>query len=131
MGLRLNKPMSYCGTFWVGFCYAMHPRFSLTCLAASGRIQVAQKLLVMLPPELASFAEPEMQATEYLHYRQFFVIWETLERVVECQALEVSQLNRDSKRAWLHDYKVRYLSLITLVFLFCSLFQTYFKHRIY
>ncbi|KAF7298503.1 Nuclear pore complex protein [Mycena kentingensis (nom. inval.)] len=71
---------------------------------ASGRVQLAQKLLVMLPIELASISEPEERATEYLHYRQFFVIWETLERVVECQALETPQMNRNTRAAWLQDY---------------------------
>lgn len=60
----------------------------------------------MLPAELAAIGEPEEQATEHLHYRQFFSIWETLERIVECQALEVSDMNRDTRNAWLQDYKV-------------------------
>ena len=48
---------------------------------------LAKQLLEMLPPELASMSvdEFDVQATEYLHYRQFFTIWETLERVVECR----------------------------------------------
>jgi nuclear pore complex protein Nup107 len=60
----------------------------------------------MLPPELASFSEPEERATEYLHYRQFFVIWETLDRVVECESIEVLNMNKDTRLAWLKDYKV-------------------------
>ncbi|KAJ7349466.1 nuclear pore protein 84/107 [Mycena albidolilacea] len=71
----------------------------------SGRVQVAQRLLVMLPLELASISEPEERATEYLHYRQFFIIWDTLERVVECQALETPQMNRNTRAAWLEDYR--------------------------
>jgi nuclear pore complex protein Nup107 len=71
-----------------------------------GRVQVAQKLLVLLPLELASISEPEERATEYLHYRQFFIIWDTLERVVECQALETPQMNRNTRAAWLDDYRV-------------------------
>lgn len=63
----------------------------------------------MLPVELASVGEPEDQATEYLHYRQFFSIWSTLERIVECQALEVTNMNRDTRNAWLQDYKVNIL----------------------
>ncbi|KAJ7272963.1 nuclear pore protein 84/107 [Mycena rebaudengoi] len=70
-----------------------------------GRVQVAQKLLVLLPLELASISEPEERATEYLHYRQFFIIWDTLERVVECQALETPQMNRNTRAAWLDDYR--------------------------
>ncbi|KAJ6459798.1 nuclear pore protein 84/107 [Mycena vitilis] len=71
----------------------------------SGRVQVAQRLLVMLPLELASISEPEERATEYMHYRQFFIIWDTLERVVECQALETPQMNRNTRAAWLQDYQ--------------------------
>ncbi|KAE9401605.1 hypothetical protein BT96DRAFT_1018085 [Gymnopus androsaceus JB14] len=73
---------------------------------ASGRVQLAQQLLNMLPAELASVGEPEDQATEYLHYRQFFSIWATLERIVECQALEVTTMNRDTRNTWLQDYKL-------------------------
>lgn len=61
----------------------------------------------MLPPELASIGDPEVQATEYLHYRQFFLIWENLERIVECQSLEVPHMNKDTRQAWLQDYRVR------------------------
>ncbi|KAG6877257.1 hypothetical protein C0993_009026 [Termitomyces sp. T159_Od127] len=72
---------------------------------ASGRVALAKQLLDMLPPELAAIGEPEEMATEYLHYRQFFVIWETLDQVVESQALEVASMNRDARLAWLDDYR--------------------------
>lgn len=74
----------------------------------SGRVNVAQQLLGMLPPELAAIGEPEEMATEYLHYQQFFAIWEALERVVECESLESPQMNRETKSAWLKDYAVRF-----------------------
>ena len=74
--------------------------------AGTGRIQIAKALLDMLPAELASIRKPEQLATEYLHYRQFFTIWTTLERIVECQALEALSMNRDTRTAWLSDYKV-------------------------
>jgi len=63
-------------------------------------------VLAMLPPELASIDTPEERAIEYLHYRQFFMIWETLDKVVECQALEVLPMNKDTRSTWLKDYKV-------------------------
>lgn len=44
-----------------------------------------------------------------MHYRQLFMVWEALKRVVECQALEVPQMTKDTRAAWLSDYKVRYL----------------------
>lgn len=60
----------------------------------------------MLPRELASINEPEDRATEYLHYRQFFNIWELLDRVVQCQSLQLSLMNKDTRTAWLSDYGV-------------------------
>ncbi|KAF8962886.1 nuclear pore protein 84/107 [Flammula alnicola] len=76
----------------------------------AGRVQAAQSLLSLLPVELASIAEPEEVATEYLHYRQFFVIWETIARVVECQAQESTftqgpGTTRETKAAWVADYR--------------------------
>ncbi|KAI0067354.1 hypothetical protein BV25DRAFT_1877263 [Artomyces pyxidatus] len=76
-------------------------RYFLAC----GRVHVARLLLDMLPAELASINEPEEFATEYLHLRQFFVIWDILDRVVECQALEAPQMTRDTRSAWLRDYR--------------------------
>lgn len=64
-------------------------------------------LLEVLPAELSSIREPEELATEHLHYRQFFVVWESLARVVECQVLETPSMTRDTRAAWLEDYKVR------------------------
>ena len=46
------------------------------------------------------------EVTEYMHYRQFFVVWEAPARVVECQALEAPSMNRETRVAWLDDYKV-------------------------
>jgi nuclear pore complex protein Nup107 len=74
---------------------------------ARGRVNVARLLLDLLPPELAVISTPEERAAEYLDYRQFFIAWETLERVKECQTLEASQMSRDSRTTWLRDYGVR------------------------
>ncbi|KAG8215686.1 nuclear pore complex protein [Butyriboletus roseoflavus] len=71
----------------------------------SGRVALARGLLDMLPRELASINEPEERATEYLHYGQFFNVWGLLDRVVECQSLEASLMNKDTRIAWLKDYK--------------------------
>ncbi|OJT05441.1 Nucleoporin nup107 [Trametes pubescens] len=70
-----------------------------------GRVQVARSLLDMLPPELGTLREPEEEATEYMHYRQFFGVWDALARVTECEALEQPQMNKDTRAAWLSDYK--------------------------
>ena len=68
---------------------------------------MAKTLLELLPPELGSLQDPEEQATEYMHYRRFLAVWEALARVVECQALEQPQMNKETRAAWLSDYKVR------------------------
>lgn len=82
--------------------------FDLSSLGA-GRVQAAQSLLALLPPELTSIAEPEEVATEYLHYRQFFVIWEAIARVVDCQAEESTLIahgaSREVRAAWLTEYR--------------------------
>ncbi|KAG2341834.1 hypothetical protein BDR05DRAFT_976754 [Suillus weaverae] len=70
----------------------------------AGRVSLAKNLVEMLPRELASIDQSEERATEYLHYRQFFTIWDNLDRVVECQSLEVSIINWDTRAAWLSDY---------------------------
>ncbi|KAG2141846.1 hypothetical protein DEU56DRAFT_795071, partial [Suillus clintonianus] len=53
----------------------------------------------MLPRELASINQPEERAIEYLHHMQFFTIWDSVGRVVECQSLEVSIMNRETRVA--------------------------------
>lgn len=89
-------------------CFVLNSCSLLTLnrYSAAGRIQLAQDLLELLPPELTSIPEPEERATEYLHYRQFFVIWDTLESVVECQSQNVPSLDRERKAAWLNKYRV-------------------------
>lgn len=75
-------------------------------------MQVAKSVLELLPPELSSIKDPEERSNEYIHYRQFFQVWETLDRVVECQALEVSQMTKDTRAAWLSDYSVSIISFV-------------------
>ncbi|PFH53633.1 hypothetical protein AMATHDRAFT_79092 [Amanita thiersii Skay4041] len=122
----LQRPASPAETFlmrsieWTSFSEATYDTaleqacVILRFFLASGRIRLAQRVLEMLPAELTGIAEPEERATEYLHYRQFFVVWETLERVVACQALEVDMdtsvtgaigASRETRTAWLADYK--------------------------
>ncbi|PPQ84939.1 hypothetical protein CVT25_004452 [Psilocybe cyanescens] len=79
-------------------------------LAGAGRIEAARSLLALLPADLSSIAEPEEVATEYLHYRQFFGIWETIDRVTECQALESSVTqgrgaSREEKSNWIAELR--------------------------
>jgi nuclear pore complex protein Nup107 len=70
-------------------------------------VQLAQTLINMLPPELAAIECPEEISTEYLHYRQFFIIWDALAKVVDCQALDMPGMNREARAAWLKDYRVK------------------------
>ncbi|KAG2002400.1 nuclear pore complex protein [Coprinopsis cinerea AmutBmut pab1-1] len=77
----------------------------LRYLLGMGRVQVAQSLLDLLPAELADISEPEDRATEYLHYRQFFVIWESVGRVVECQSRDLPGMSKDAKGVWVNEYR--------------------------
>lgn len=70
-----------------------------------GRPRFAVSLLDLLPAELSEISEPEERATEYLHYRQFFVIWERLEQVVECHARSLQPMGKDAKARWIEEYK--------------------------
>ena len=79
---------------------------ALTPWPASGRVNLARQLLDMLPHDLASINEPEHRATEYLHYRQFFNVWELIDKVVQCQSLQVSLVNKDARATWLSNYRV-------------------------
>ena len=72
---------------------------------------MARLLLDMLPPELAAINTPEERSAEYLDYRHFFIAWETVERVTECQALEAPQMSRDTRTTWLRDYGVRAIDI--------------------
>ncbi len=73
---------------------------------------MAKSVLDMLPRELSAIREPEERAMEYMHYRQFFIVWDALERVEECEGVEVTHVNKDSRTAWLEDYKVRIFMII-------------------
>ncbi|KAG1803245.1 uncharacterized protein BJ212DRAFT_1549700 [Suillus subaureus] len=70
-----------------------------------GRVLLAKNLVEMLPHELASINQLEEQATEYLHYRQFFMIWDNLDHVIECWSIVVLIMNWDTRAAWLSNYK--------------------------
>ncbi|KAI0739444.1 nuclear pore protein 84/107 [Daedaleopsis nitida] len=66
---------------------------------------VILRYLLDVAPELGSLRDPEEEATEYMQYRQFFGVWETFARVVECEALDQPQMNKETRAAWLSDYK--------------------------
>lgn len=68
-------------------------------------MQVAKSVLEQLPADLNSIRDPEERSTEFLHYRQFFMVWDALDRVVETQALEVPQMTKETRAEWLADYR--------------------------
>ena len=73
---------------------------------ATGNAYVAKGTLDVLPEELASISEPEDIATEYMHYRQFFYVWELFERIVDVNEVNTAlELTKDFKVAWLEEYK--------------------------
>lgn len=59
-----------------------------------------------------TISEPEEVATEYQDYSQFFLIWDTLDRIAETAAAEPT-LSRESKAAWLKSYKVLHSLVFT------------------
>ena len=78
-------------------------------------MDTAQTLLGMLPLELTTLGEPEERATEY-HYRQFFMIWETPEWVVQYRAIDVLGMGKEARAGWLADYRVN-LGIIMMLFI--------------
>lgn len=71
----------------------------------AGNISVARRLLLDLPEQLASIDEPEDIATEYMHYRQLFHVWDLFERIAEVTETEITELTKDLKNTWLNEYK--------------------------
>ncbi|KAL5501221.1 NUP84 [Sanghuangporus vaninii] len=79
-------------------------RYFLGC----GRIHGARTLLRMLPSQLkllpAEGARSRSQSTEYMHYLQFFGIWELFDSVAEAQTVERSLTTKGAKEKWLDAY---------------------------
>ncbi|KAG2111117.1 nuclear pore protein 84/107 [Suillus clintonianus] len=101
-----------CSIEWTAFEDGMHDTaleqvtvilWYFLVASGAGRVLLAKNLVEMLPRELPSIDQPEERATEYLHYRQFLTIQDSLDRVVECQSLGVSMMNRNTRAAWLID----------------------------
>lgn len=80
---------------------------TLLCSPGAGRTKLARHTLDSLPQEFMTISEPEEVATEYQDYSQFFLIWDTLDRIAETAAAEPT-LSRESKAAWLKGYKVQH-----------------------
>ncbi|KAG2120265.1 hypothetical protein DEU56DRAFT_918408 [Suillus clintonianus] len=73
----------------------------LRMVSGAGRVLLAKNLVEMLPRELPSIDQPEERATKYLNHRQFFTIQDSLDRVMECQNLEVPIMKRNTRAACL------------------------------
>lgn len=71
----------------------------------AGNISVSRMLLHDLPEQLASIDEPEDIATEYMHYRQLFHVWDLFERIAEITRAEINELTKDIRVAWTNEYK--------------------------
>ncbi|KAI5120989.1 hypothetical protein M0805_000450 [Coniferiporia weirii] len=81
-------------------------RYFLGC----GKVQAARALLTLLPAQLKLVsAEGEfagMHSTEFVHYLQFFAIWDLFERISEVQLDEASRTTKGAKESWLNGYKI-------------------------
>ena len=72
----------------------------------AGNISVSRRLLHDLPEQLASIDKPEDIATEYMHYRQLFHVWDLFERIGEITGIDITnEPTKDLKAAWLNEYK--------------------------
>jgi len=71
----------------------------------AGNISVSRRLLLDIPEQLASIDEPEDIATEYMHYRQLFHVWDLFERIAEITRAEINELTKDIRVAWVNEYK--------------------------
>jgi nuclear pore complex protein Nup107 len=104
-----SKRMLFCATSWVSnslfTCMSVYSAHGIPPLA-SGEFYLARSALALLPRELSQLPTPEERANEYMHYRQLFVLWDALERVRECAALDAPGMNRETRAAWLADYRV-------------------------
>ncbi|KAF8343281.1 hypothetical protein F5887DRAFT_1214057 [Amanita rubescens] len=109
----LQRPPSYIETFlvrsieWATFSEATYATaLEQACIVlhfflAFCRLKLAQCVLDMLPAGLAGISEPEERATEYPHYRQFFL---ALEIDMDMSRIGSIGASRETRAAWLSDY---------------------------
>ena len=72
----------------------------------TGKVSIARGLLDALPEQLVSINRLEDIATEYMHYRQLFHVWNLFERIAEVTGIEIAnELTKDAKVAWLNEYE--------------------------
>ncbi|THH10924.1 hypothetical protein EW145_g992 [Phellinidium pouzarii] len=80
-------------------------RYFLGC----GKVQAARALLTLLPAQLklvpVEVGFMRTHSAEYVHYLQFFTIWESFDRIAEAQLDESSCTTKGAKESWLNGYK--------------------------
>ncbi|KAH8111554.1 107-domain-containing protein [Phellopilus nigrolimitatus] len=80
-------------------------RYFLGC----GKVQAAKVLLTLLPAQLKlmpiadGFARTH--GAEYVHYLQFFAVWDLFDRIVEAQLGESACTTKGARENWLAGYK--------------------------
>ncbi len=60
----------------------------------------------MLPEQLQGIKDLFGHSAEFLHYVQFFTIWDLMDRVAESQAQESTYTTKGAKATWLNSFKV-------------------------
>ena len=77
-------------------------RYFLGC----GRVQAAKTLLTLLPVALRSMHDAEREHSgEFLHYLQFFAIWDLFDRIAEYQLAEGACTTKGAREDWLKGFK--------------------------
>lgn len=65
----------------------------------------------MLPTQLKLLpvdgVRSRMQSAEYVHYLQFFAIWDLFDRISQVQLAESEATTKGAKENWLNNYAVR------------------------
>lgn len=84
------------------------------CVSVAQAREAYRSLLALLPAELTAIDEPEEIATEYLylHYGQLFIIWGTIERIVEWQPL-LRNFSQQKIKAFVEQFRVVYIVPVT------------------
>lgn len=77
-------------------------RYFLGC----GRVQAAKTLLSLLPVTLRSMQDTDREhGGEFLHYLQFFAVWDLFERITEYQLAESGCTTKGAREDWVKGYK--------------------------
>jgi nuclear pore complex protein Nup107 len=93
-----------------------HANVILRYFLACGEFGLARAALASLPRDLAQLADVKGElAAEHVQYRQLFMVWDALDRVHECAALDTPGMSRETRTTWLADYRVRLIRDLQLL----------------